>query len=122
MKNISRTHCPIRRATDILTDQWSFLILREFFLEGPRRFADLQDQLGLSPNTLSGRLKKLEQAGIIERRMYSDHPPRADYILTDKANRLLDSLMGCSLTQRQCFCETLYLHIDSDGISTLFTP
>ena len=83
-----RANCPIKRTTDILGDQWSFLILREFFLDGPRRFADLQDQLGLSPNTLSGRLKKLEQAGIVERRMYSDHPPRADYALTDKGKTL----------------------------------
>lgn len=88
MKQIDRTNCPIKRATDVLGDQWSFLILREFFLEGPRRFADLQGQLGLSPNTLSGRLKKLEQAGVIERRMYSDHPPRAEYVLTEKGKSL----------------------------------
>lgn len=88
MKRTDRMNCPIKRATDILGDQWSFLILREFFLDGPRRFADLQDQLGLSPNTLSGRLKKLEQAGIVERRMYSEHPPRADYALTEKGKSL----------------------------------
>lgn len=88
MSEITRANCPIKRATDIFGDQWSFLILREFFLEGPRRFADLQDQLGLSPNTLSGRLKKLEQAGIVERRLYSDHPPRAEYVLTDKGRTL----------------------------------
>ena len=85
MKNISRTHCPIRRATDILTDQWTFLILREFFLEGKRRrFQDLQHELSLSPNTLSNRLKHLENSGILERRQYSDHPPRAEYVLTEK--------------------------------------
>ncbi|GAB4522180.1 MAG: hypothetical protein Tsb0019_23940 [Roseibium sp.] len=85
MKEISRQSCPIRRATDILRDQWSFLIMREFFLEGgKRRFQDLQSELGLSPNTLSNRLKHLETSGMIERRFYSDHPPRAEYLLTDK--------------------------------------
>ncbi len=88
MKDISRAHCPIRRATDILTDQWSFLILREFFLEGKkRRFQDLQQELGLSPNTLSNRLKHLENTGILERRLYSSHPPRAEYLLTEMGAR-----------------------------------
>ncbi|RVU36479.1 transcriptional regulator [Hwanghaeella grinnelliae] len=101
MTSQNRTNCPIKRATDTLGDQWSFLILREFFLEGPRRFADLQDQLGLSPNTLSGRLKKLEQAGIVERRMYSEHPPRAEYALTEKGRTLspvMDALFDWGMT------------------------
>lgn len=89
MKNLSRAHCPIRRATDILTDQWSFLILREFFLEGEtRRFQDLQTELGLSPNTLSNRLKHLENSGVLERRLYSSHPPRAEYVLSEMGRRL----------------------------------
>ncbi|MBN9669329.1 winged helix-turn-helix transcriptional regulator [Roseibium aggregatum] len=89
MKSISRANCPIRRTTDILSDQWSFLIVREFFLEGrKRRFQDLQTELGLSPNTLSNRLKRLEHSGILERRQYSDHPPRAEYHLTAKGEKL----------------------------------
>jgi len=96
MKQIDRSNCPILRATGVIGDQWSLLILREFFLEGKRRrFADLQDMLGLSPNTLSARLKKLEEAGIIRRRMYSTHPPRAEYILTARGRALgpvLDAL------------------------------
>jgi DNA-binding HxlR family transcriptional regulator len=85
MKDISRESCPIRKATDVLGDQWSFLIMREFFLEGgKRRFQDLQSELGLSPNTLSNRLKHLEANGMIERRLYSEHPPRAEYLLTEK--------------------------------------
>jgi len=69
-------------------DQWSILILREFFLEGPRRFQDLQDVLGLSPNTLSGRLKQLEAGGIVARRQYSANPPRAAYYLTETGQAL----------------------------------
>ncbi|GAA0777898.1 transcriptional regulator [Roseibium denhamense] len=89
MKITSRQNCPIRRATSVLSDQWSFLIIREFFLEGKRRrFQDLQSELGLSPNTLSNRLKRLEQQGVIERQIYSDHPPRAEYVLTSKGNAL----------------------------------
>ncbi len=93
MTTSSRDNCPILRATNAMGDQWSILILREFFLEGPRRFQDLQDVLGLSPNTLSNRLKKLEKAGILARRAYSANPPRSEYVLTE-AGHALGTLMG----------------------------
>ena len=44
--------------------------------------------LGISPNTLSARLKRLEEHGIVERRFYEQHPPRAEYVLTDKGRQL----------------------------------
>ena len=88
MKPVSRANCPIHRATNEIGDQWSLLILREFFLEGTRRFRDLEEQLGLSPNTLSTRLKKMEEAGIVIRELYSTHPPRSEYKLTDKGRAL----------------------------------
>lgn len=93
MSNEDRTNCAILRATNAMGDQWSILILREFFLEGPRRFQDLQDILGLSPNTLSNRLKKLESAGIIARKQYSTNPPRSRYELTE-AGQALGPVMG----------------------------
>jgi DNA-binding HxlR family transcriptional regulator len=88
MTEFRRENCPILRATNAMGDQWSILILREFFLEGPRRFQDLQDMLGLSPNTLSNRLKKLEAAGILARRAYSENPPRSEYVLTETGKAL----------------------------------
>ena len=84
----SRENCPILRATNVMGDQWSLLILREFFLAGPRRFQDLQDVLAVSPNTLSGRLKRLEAAGILKRHRYSANPPRSEYRLSDKGQAL----------------------------------
>ena len=86
MKPIDRSNCPIHRATNVVGDAWSYLIMREFFIEGTRRFRDLEAQLSLSPNTLSGRLKKLEQAGLISREFYSQHPPRAEYALTERGH------------------------------------
>ena len=88
-----RENCPILRATNAMGDQWSILILREFFLDGPRRFQDLQDVLGLSPNTLSNRLKKLEGAGILTRQAYSANPPRSEYVLTE-SGKALGPVMG----------------------------
>lgn len=88
MTSRNRDNCPILRATNYVGDQWSILILREFFLEGPRRFQDLQDVLTVSPNTLSGRLKRLESAGILARHQYSSNPPRSEYRLTEKGQAL----------------------------------
>jgi DNA-binding HxlR family transcriptional regulator len=65
------------------------LILRDLLLDGPCKFQDLQDSLdGVSPNTLSERLKRLMQSGIVERRLYAEHPPRAEYLLTGKGREL----------------------------------
>jgi DNA-binding HxlR family transcriptional regulator len=81
--------CPVARALDIIGERWTLLILRDLMLEGPRRFQDLQRSFGgISPNTLSARLKTLEDSGVIERRFYDQHPPRAEYLLTDKGEAL----------------------------------
>jgi DNA-binding HxlR family transcriptional regulator len=81
--------CPVARTLDIVGDRWTILILRDLIIEGPRKFQDLQRAFPrMSPNTLSTRLKTLEEHGIVERRTYADHPPRADYVLTDKGREL----------------------------------
>jgi len=65
------------------------LMLRDLLLGGPCRFQDFERSLaGISPNTLSARLKQLEEHGIVERRFYEQHPPRAEYLLTEKGRRL----------------------------------
>jgi DNA-binding HxlR family transcriptional regulator len=82
-------YCPIVRTLDIVGDRWSILILRDLILEGPRKFSDLEQSLsGISPNTLSSRLKTLEQHGIVERRFYDQHPPRAEYVVTSRGREL----------------------------------
>ena len=81
--------CPVVRALDVIGDSWTLLILRDLFLDGPRKFQDFQESLaGASPNTLSTRLKKLEENGVIERRLYTEHPPRAEYVLTERGREL----------------------------------
>ena len=81
--------CPIARTLDIIGERWTILILRDLVVDGPRRFQDFERSLaGISPNTLSARLKRLEDAGIVERRFYEQHPPRAEYLLTEKGREL----------------------------------
>ena len=81
--------CPIARTLDIIGERWTIMLLRDLLLEGPRKFQDFQSAFPrISPNTLSARLKSLEENGIVQRRFYEDHPPRAEYRLTDKGRSL----------------------------------
>ena len=81
--------CPVARTLDLIGERWTTLILRDLLRDGPRRYQDFQESLaGIAPNTLSARLKDMEAAGLIERKPYSEHPPRLEYHLTDKGRSL----------------------------------
>lgn len=81
--------CPVARTLDVIGERWTLLILRDLFLFGPRRFRDFEENLhGIGPNTLSSRLQRLEDEGILAREFYSTHPPRAEYALTAKGRTL----------------------------------
>jgi DNA-binding HxlR family transcriptional regulator len=81
--------CPVARTLDVIGERWTTLILRDLLRDGPRRYQDLQESLtGIAPNTLSARLKDMEAAGLIERKLYSEHPPRLEYHLTEKGKSL----------------------------------
>lgn len=85
--------CPVAQTLDILGDRWTLLIVRDLFL-GRTKFAEFQVSLqGIPTNLLGDRLKQLEEHGIVERRFYSEHPPRAEYVLTEKG-RSLDPVLG----------------------------
>jgi DNA-binding HxlR family transcriptional regulator len=76
--------CPIERAVDILEGKWTLLILRELF-QGTRRFGELRTTLeGVSPKTLTERLRFLEDRGVILRTIYPEIPPRVEYSLTER--------------------------------------
>ena len=80
--------CPVAKSLELIGDRWTLLIVRDL-LAGPRRFQDFQTSLaGIAPNILSERLKLMETHGLVSRRFYSDHPPRAEYALTDRGKEL----------------------------------
>src|SRR5438067_11877312 len=81
--------CPIARTLDIIGERWTILSLRDLVVGGPQKFQDFQQSLaGISPNTLSARLKRLQESGVVERRFYEQHRPRAEYLLTAKGRAL----------------------------------
>lgn len=81
--------CPVLATARIVSGKWTLVLLRDLAL-GPRRFSQLQRSLaGISPGTLSVRLRSLEEEGIIERREFPEMPPRVEYRLTEKGEHLV---------------------------------
>jgi DNA-binding HxlR family transcriptional regulator len=80
-KSFAGMTCPIARGLERVGDGWALLILRDVLL-GLTRFDQLQESLDIPPNTLARRLDALVEAGLLERRRYSEHPPRDEYLPT----------------------------------------
>ena len=75
--------CPIARSLEHVGEWWSMLILRDAFA-GLTRFDEFEQSLGIAPNMLSRRLGALVEAGMLEKRRYSERPPRDEYVLTER--------------------------------------
>ncbi len=75
--------CPVARGLSVVGDRWTMLVLRDCF-RGVRRFDQFQSRLGITRHVLADRLRKLEEAGVLERRLYQERPPRHEYRLTEK--------------------------------------
>jgi DNA-binding HxlR family transcriptional regulator len=81
--------CPVCRTADIVCGKWTMLVIRDL-AEGRRRFCELERSLeGISPRTLSVRLRALEDEGILERKTFPEVPPRVEYALTEKGQALV---------------------------------
>jgi DNA-binding HxlR family transcriptional regulator len=81
-KSFCKMACPIARSLERVGEWWSILIIRDA-LHGFTRFDEFQKSLNIAPNMLTRRLSALVDAGLLERRRYSDRPPRYEYILTE---------------------------------------
>ena len=78
----ANSQCPVARSLGCFGDAWSMLILRDAFY-GMTRFDEWERSLGIAPNILTVRLKALVEDGLLERRRYSERPPRDEYCLTE---------------------------------------
>ena len=81
--------CPVSCCAEIISGKWTLLVIRDL-ADGSRRFCELERSLeGISPRTLSLRLRALEEHGILERQTYPEVPPRVEYALTEKGRALV---------------------------------
>ena len=85
----SNDSCPVCRTADIVCGKWTLLLIRDL-AEGRSRFCELERSLaGISPRTLSLRLRALEEEGVVERQTFPEVPPRVEYALTEKGLALV---------------------------------
>jgi DNA-binding HxlR family transcriptional regulator len=103
--------CPVCRTAEIVCGKWTLLVIRDL-VEGRSRFCELERSLqGISPRTLSLRLRALEEEGIVERHTYPEVPPRVEYALTEKGRALVPLIEDMRIYGREwladeCLTET----------------
>src|SRR3954469_19404547 len=86
---VAQETCPVCATADIICGKWTILVIRDL-ADGRTRFCELERSLeGISPRTLSLRLRALEEEGVVERHTFPEVPPRVEYSLTDKGRALL---------------------------------
>ena len=82
-KSFGSMECPVARSLERVGEWWSILILRDAMI-GMTRFDQFQKNLAIAPNMLTRRLNALVEAGLLEKRLYCEKPPRYEYILTPR--------------------------------------
>lgn len=99
-KNSCDDPCPIARSLALIGDSWSMLILRDAHA-GLTRFDQFRKSLGIAPTMLTRRLAMLTEEGLLEKRRYSEHPPRDEYVLTEAGTDFLPVLFMIGAWGRQ---------------------
>lgn len=101
-ENSVAQHCPIVRGVSSVGDTWTMLILREAHV-GVTRFDQFRKNLGIAPTMLTKRLAALTAGGLLEKRLYSERPPREEYVLTPAGQDFLPVLLLFGAwAQRNC--------------------
>jgi len=101
---IDETVCPIARTAEIIGGKWTLLIIRDL-ASGVKRFNQLERSLhGISPKTLSERLRSLEEEGVIFRQTFAEVPPRVEYSLTTKGRDLCNVIESMRSYGKRWLC------------------
>jgi DNA-binding HxlR family transcriptional regulator len=102
--SLDNTICPVARTAEIVSGKWTLLIIRDLS-SGVKRFNQLERSLhGISPKTLSERLRSLEEEGIISRQTFAEVPPRVEYSLTEKGCDLVDLIESMRSYGKRWLC------------------
>jgi DNA-binding HxlR family transcriptional regulator len=87
-EKMGQKNCPVERTVNMIGGKWTLLILRDLF-EGTRRFGEMRTSLkGISPKTLTDKLRALENEGLIQRKIYAEVPLRVEYSLTPRGQSM----------------------------------
>lgn len=113
--------CPVGRGLARAGDAWSMLILRDAGL-GLTRFDEFQKSLGIAPNILTRRLAALVEVGMLERRRYSERPPRDEYVLTEVGRDYLPVLQALGGWARKHFGEGAMSELIDASSGRTITP
>jgi DNA-binding HxlR family transcriptional regulator len=113
----SNDPCPVCRTAEIVCGKWTLLVIRDL-AEGHSRFCELERSLqGISPRTLSLRLRALEEEGIVERQTFPEVPPRVEYALTTKGRALVPLIEDMRKYGREWLCGDLDLDSTADELA-----
>jgi DNA-binding HxlR family transcriptional regulator len=111
MSAISNSRCPVCRTAEVISGKWTLLVIRDL-AAGSSRFCELERSLeGISPRTLSLRLRALEEQGVVERHTFPEVPPRVEYSLTPKGVALVPLIEDMRRYGRE------YLGVDDCAVS-----
>jgi DNA-binding HxlR family transcriptional regulator len=115
-KNSDAPQCPLASALSFVGDAWSMLILRDAHA-GRTRFDQFRKSLDIAPTMLTRRLAALTHDGLLEKRLYSERPPREEYVLTDSGRDFLPVLlMMGAWAQKHCGGDLArYIDIETGG-------
>ena len=111
MQNLSDQSCLIARSLALVGDAWSMLILRDAHA-GLTRFDQFRKSLGIAPTILTRRLSALTSEGLLEKRRYSERPPRDEYVLSEAGRDFLPVLFAIGAWGRK--------HRNCDDVTRFF--
>jgi DNA-binding HxlR family transcriptional regulator len=111
-KSFEKMQCPVARSLEHVGEWWSILILRDA-THGMTRFDEFQKSLAIAPNILTRRLASLVEAGLLERRQYCEHPPRHEYVLTERGRDFRPVLISLQIWGNK--------HFAPEGLSVVLT-
>ena len=106
--SLDNSICPVARTAKIISGKWTLLIIRDL-ASGVKRFNQLERSLdGISPKTLSERLRYLEEEGIVRRQTFAEVPPRVEYSLSERGHDLVDVIECMRCFGNQWLCDASY--------------
>lgn len=110
LPSLDNSVCPVARTAKIISGKWTLLIIRDL-ASGVKRFNQLERSLcGISPKTLSERLRHLEEEGIVLRQTFAEVPPRVEYSLSEKGHDLIEVIECMRCYGNHWLCDASQFH------------